>query len=144
MPVSMNTYSGFVQSINAYNPMVFVLEHHTKADSRQSEGSSKKIFMTTPIVLNSVTQENFGTSDDFSPDGGSRNVSRMSTNSMTRLSSCLLQAKSSVECDRLRDTHDASRILAIVKYTVLSSNSTRHFQSSQRSPGFHSARQESV
>lgn len=85
----MNTYSGLVQSSKAYNPMVFVLEHHTKADNRQSEGSSKKIFMTTPIVLNSVTQENFGTSDDFSPDGGSKNVSRINTNSITRLSSCL-------------------------------------------------------
>lgn len=87
IPVSMNTYSFLFQSGRAYNPMVFEVETHMKADSSLSDGSSKNTFITTPVVRNSVTCENIGGEAELSPEGPSENVRRISTNSITLSSS---------------------------------------------------------
>ena len=64
-------------------------ETQMKADNNLSDGSSRKTFMTTPVVLNSVTWENTGGCGELSPEGPSENASLIRTNSMTRSSSKL-------------------------------------------------------
>lgn len=76
---------------------MFDVDTQMKADSNRSDGSSRKTFITTPVVLNSVTCEKIGGSGELSPDGPSENVSRMSTNCMTRSSSYLSKSKHSEE-----------------------------------------------
>jgi len=126
MPVSMNTYSSLFQSNNAYKPMVFEVDTQMKADNSLDVGSSRKTFMTTPTVLNVARFEKIGGDEGSTwpfPDGSSGNCSFIRTN-----------------CIR-RSSYDRCNTLAMVKNTVRMSNSTRHFQSSQRSCGSHCARE---
>lgn len=87
MPVSIKTYSFLFQSGNAYNPIVFEVETHTKADKSRIDGSSKNTFITTPVVLKSVTREKIGGLSELLPVGSSEKVSRINTNSIILSSS---------------------------------------------------------
>ena len=91
MPVSIKTYSSLFQSRRAYSPMVFELATQTNADSSRDEGSRRKTFMTTPMVLNVASSEKTG-----SPSSG--NSSFISTNSITRSSNLLLNVRCQSEC----------------------------------------------
>jgi hypothetical protein len=72
IPVSIYTYSCVSQSRSVYSPMVLGPDTHMKEARSRPGGSSRKTFITTPVVLKVVISEKVGDVDgsEEGQDGG--------------------------------------------------------------------------
>ena len=146
MPVSTNTYSSLSQSNSTYRPMLLERLIHTKPASKRASGSSRNTFITIPSVLNDRRVEKYGLICSSESGFCSGKWICISSNCITFSSSLdrgIQKGYKTITNHRRkqmeRTTHFPRRTLAMVKYTIRCSNSTRHFHNSHRSPGFHSA-----